>query len=123
GRGSSDDLTTVADDRLALSPSPLASFRVAVESGPDPKGTLEIRGSEPGEVIVGQSPVCALRLADPMVSRRHLALDVAGDRLRVRDLGSKNGTSIGGVRVLVALAAPGDAIAIGRSTLRVEVAG
>jgi transcriptional regulator with GAF, ATPase, and Fis domain len=123
GHQISDELTTAADDRLALSPSPLASFRVTLESGPTPHGSIEIRGSEPGEVIVGQSPVCALRLADPMVSRRHLALDVVGDRLRVRDLGSKNGTSIGALRVLVAFASPGDAITIGRSTLRVAVAG
>ncbi len=48
--------------------------------------------------VIGSSPECAHVLADPTVSRRHVELVPAGEHLLMRDLGSRNGTWVDGVR-------------------------
>jgi hypothetical protein len=55
-----------------------------------------------GESLVGSSVDCAVRILDPTVSRRHARLCVEGERVTVEDLGSRNGTRIGG-RTIVGL--------------------
>jgi hypothetical protein len=50
-------------------------------------------------VLVGRSPVCTLRLDDPQASSEHARLSFAGEVWSVRDLGSKNGTWLNGVRL------------------------
>ena len=56
-------------------------------------------------------------MADPAVSGRHCLLLVDGAQLRVRDNESRNGTFVGPARVLEALAGPGTAFVVGRSTV------
>lgn len=51
---------------------------------------------EPGDVEVGRSATCAVRLPYPAVSSRHLRLTHHDDSWRVTDLGSKNGTLLNG---------------------------
>jgi transcriptional regulator with GAF, ATPase, and Fis domain len=94
------------------------SFALRVSHGPDQGKVLAMPG--PLRVLVGQSAACDLRVSDPHVSRRHLAIEPAGGRVRVVDLGSLNGTSVNGVRVESALVAPGDDIALGSTVLTLE---
>jgi transcriptional regulator with GAF, ATPase, and Fis domain len=54
------------------------------------------------------------------VSRRHVAIEIADDRLRLSDLESLNGTTIGRLRVVQALLEGGEHVHIGRTTLLVE---
>jgi two-component system, NtrC family, response regulator HydG len=70
-------------------------------------------------MLIGQSEVCDLILPDRRVSRRHLALELAGDSLRVNDLGSTNGTFVAGIRVIDVLLRGGEDVVIGDTTLRV----
>jgi pSer/pThr/pTyr-binding forkhead associated (FHA) protein len=49
---------------------------------------------ESGTVVIGRDPEADVQIDDPSVSRRHLELHL-GEQIRVRDLGSSNGTSIG----------------------------
>ena len=49
-----------------------------------------------GENLVGRDPECSVWLDSPSVSRRHARLVVEGDRVTAEDLGSKNGTRVGG---------------------------
>lgn len=51
---------------------------------------------EPGEVDLGRSAACAVRLPYPAVSSRHLRLREHAGRWEVTDLGSKNGTLLDG---------------------------
>ena len=49
-----------------------------------------------GEHIVGRDPDAAVFLDSPSVSRRHALIRVAGGHVTFEDLGSKNGSSVGG---------------------------
>ena len=70
-------------------------------------------------MLIGQSEVCDLVLPDRRVSRRHLALELAGDSLRVNDLGSTNGTFVAGIRVIDVLLRGGEDVRHRDTTLRV----
>ena len=64
--------------------------------------------------LVGRSATCELPVQDPTVSRRHAELELMGAGVRVKDLGSTNGTYLDGVRVIDALATPGSRVAFGK---------
>jgi adenylate cyclase len=63
---------------------------------------------------VGRTAACDLPIQDPTVSRRHADLEVVGAGIRVRDLGSMNGTFLNGDRVVDAVAAPGSRLMFGK---------
>ena len=52
-----------------------------------------------GETILGRDLTLRANIDDPSVSRRHAAIVCEGDAFHIRDLGSKNGTNVGGVHV------------------------
>jgi DNA-binding NtrC family response regulator len=95
-------------------------FALTVTEGPDTGAQLEVDEGDPSPLLIGQSPACALRLRDPRVSRRHVALEIAGDRLRVTDLDSTNGTHCAGLAVRDAYLRGGESLQIGQTQLRVE---
>lgn len=76
----------------------LVSVRTAlrVTRGPDSGAAIEL---EAGTACIGTHPTCELRLTDRTVSRRHTELLLLSGGVRVRDLGSKNGTYVGGTRI------------------------
>ncbi len=102
---------------------PKASFALLVVAGPDRGKSIRVDGQAPTSVILGQSPVCDLRLTDPSVSRRHVALDVVEGGLKVKDLGSTNGTFVGSLRIFEAQARGGEELSLGESRLRITVEG
>jgi hypothetical protein len=53
----------------------------------------------PGETILGRSPECHVTIDDPLVSREHAKIAVEGERVVVRDLGSRNGVKVNGQQV------------------------
>jgi DNA-binding NtrC family response regulator len=118
------DLSTVLQYRFDPSPAPDASFRLRLEAGPDSEGevTIVLDDRSPSRLLVGQSPACDIRLRDPAVSRRHVALELVGAELRVTDLESTNGTFVGAVRVGEAFLRGGEVLRLGGSTFRVEKA-
>jgi DNA-binding NtrC family response regulator len=67
-----------------------------------------------GELLIGRDDEADIVLDDPASSRRHARLIVAGEEIRIADLGSHNGTRVNGVRVDGSVAlAYGDEIAVG----------
>jgi transcriptional regulator with GAF, ATPase, and Fis domain len=52
-----------------------------------------------GRSIVGTSPNADLQLNDPTVSRHHVELDPRPEGVRIRDLESRNGTTLGGLKL------------------------
>jgi DNA-binding NtrC family response regulator len=71
-------------------------------------------------LIVGASADAGLVLQDTKVSRMHAELEPGTDGLWVRDLGSKNGTWVDGIRVGSALIPDGSRITLGDTVLLVR---
>jgi DNA-binding NtrC family response regulator len=94
-----------------------------VVDGPSSGKSFLVDASLESRPLVGTSPACSIRLVDQHVSRRHLALELVGDRLRVQELGSTNGTTVNGVAIVEVLLAGGELLRLGETTLRVEHAG
>ncbi|WP_437596170.1 sigma 54-interacting transcriptional regulator [Sorangium sp. So ce590] len=93
-------------------------IRVEVVDGPDRGLVADLPGPE---ARVGLGRECDLVLKDPTVSRRHLVVRVEGERIRVIDDCSSNGTSVDGVEVRDAYARPDAAIVVGGTTLRLRM--
>ena len=70
-------------------------------------------------VILGRSRECDCVLAEPSVSRRHAELRRDEARWLLRDLGSRNGTRVNGMRLLdEAEVGPGDRVSFGDARFR-----
>jgi pSer/pThr/pTyr-binding forkhead associated (FHA) protein len=70
-----------------------------------------------GEVTLGRSSSCELRLHDVDTSRRHAVIVCATAGCRIRDLASTNGTFVNGERIDERDLEPGDRIQVGANTL------
>jgi DNA-binding winged helix-turn-helix (wHTH) protein len=67
-----------------------------------------------GNNIVGRDPASDVCLETPGVSRRHACIAIDHEGVRLEDLGSKNGTTVGGSKLRSAVALrDGDRIAFG----------
>jgi DNA-binding NtrC family response regulator len=88
-------------------------LRVVLVEGPDRDHTIEHYGER---LAIGTSPDNELVLTDPTVSRYHLELRCE-DGILVKDLGSRNGTYAGDVRISQALVPVGTRLKIGRTVI------
>ncbi len=70
------------------------------------------------ELLLGRDPSCDVVLDADDVSRRHARVREEADHHLVEDLGSKNGTFVGGERVAVRALAHGDLLRLGSVVLR-----
>jgi two-component system, NtrC family, response regulator HydG len=91
-----------------------------VIEGADQGATVKIDPSKPSRVLIGSSPVCDLRLSDGRVSRRHAALELSADLLRLTDLGSTNGTTVHGLSIVDVFLNGGEVIRMGDTALAVR---
>ncbi|MGD9906062.1 MAG: sigma 54-interacting transcriptional regulator [Vicinamibacterales bacterium] len=73
-----------------------------------------------GVSVVGSDPANAVCVPHPSVSQRHAALEVAGERVMLRDLGSSNGTMAGARRIRECELSPGTAVYFGRVAAALE---
>ncbi len=67
--------------------------------------------------IFGRDEKDDVRLADPWISHSHCELFQQGGMLVVRDLDSKNGVFMHGVRIREAEVMPGDCLTLGRTEI------
>jgi DNA-binding NtrC family response regulator len=90
------------------------SFQLQVVGAPGPSVALGSRA-----VVVGAHSSCDLVLTDAQVSRRHAELGVVPEGIRVRDLGSTNGTWYQGTRIADVIVPIGATIKFGGASVRI----
>src|SRR5690349_4184065 len=93
-----------------------ALLRATITRGPDAGLSINIAGTP---VRVGTSASNDLVLTDDSVSRRHCEIEPLADGLRVRDMGSTNGVSVGGIRLYDAVLPHGTRLQLGDSELTI----
>lgn len=72
-----------------------------------------------GTLIVGRDPVCEIsEQTDPLLSRRHAAFTADARDVLVRDLGSRNGILVNGVKMPESKLRNGDVVQIGHLQVR-----
>lgn len=100
--------------RLRLPAGGTARWGTAMAAGIETDVSLT-----PGRHVVGRDPSAGIRLNDMTMSPRHVELTVSldGQHVRLRDLGSLNGTTVDGVPAHVIDLVNGNRIELGRTTL------
>jgi len=71
-----------------------------------------------GPIQIGRSPECEVAVRDILLSRHHCRIEPAGGGWVITDLGSKNGTRIGGAIVTRETLNDGDVIRMGKTAVR-----
>jgi DNA-binding NtrC family response regulator len=96
----------------------IRQFRVTVIAGPAAGARWEVPVER---CAIGSHPSNDLVIDDPTVSRFHCELTIAGDGVRVRDLGSRNGTLVDRVAIADGRIPNATTLVIGDSRIRVDV--
>jgi len=93
-------------------------FGVSVTAGPGSGASWH----EPQErCAIGSHQSNDLVIEDGTVSRFHCELVIVGNAVRVRDLGSRNGTVLAGARIADATVANDTTLALGNSQIRIRI--
>ncbi|HEY6462205.1 MAG TPA: sigma 54-interacting transcriptional regulator [Polyangiaceae bacterium] len=114
--GEQDDHVEAATRAVGPSASRVG-IQVMVLSG-SAKGQTKALGAHGTSLRIGKAPDNDLVLPDDTVSRHHCELERTDAGVRVKDLGSTNGTKVQGARISEAVVQPGTVLKVGE----VEVA-
>lgn len=99
-------------------PPARVSFDLHVIDGPDAGRTFAIEPST--VVLIGNSKLCAVRLADDTVAARHCSVEMTGSQLRIVDLSPEKETRVNGMCALEAFLMGGEIIRVGQTALAVR---
>jgi pSer/pThr/pTyr-binding forkhead associated (FHA) protein len=75
------------------------------------------------KTVLGRGAECDLRIPIESCSRKQCQLIIEDEMLRLKDLGSSNGTYVNNVRVEETILNPGDKLMIGPITMTVQING
>src|SRR6187551_1288676 len=64
-----------------------------------PDGPTETRAFLPGAYVIGRSPDSDIHIETPLISRSHARLTINERECVIEDLGSSNGTFVGGEKI------------------------
>ncbi len=98
----------------------IRSAVLKITSGSDQGAQCEV-GAE--EAVLGSGDDCDLVISDGFVSRRHLAVIPEEEGVRVRDLGSRNGSFLGGTRFIELFLRETTVLNLGKTQISVEIKG
>jgi DNA-binding NtrC family response regulator len=93
-------------------------FRLTVTEGPDAGKTCSSTGER---LTIGSHDSVGLVLGDRTVSRFHCEIAIVDGKAVIRDLQSRNGTSVDGVSVIEAHLHAGAVIRVGKARLRFDL--
>ncbi len=95
---------------------------VYVSAGPGAGQIFRFEGAR--QVTLGRGTDVELSVpTDTALSRKHVLLDIGDSQVHARDLGSKHGMFVNGVRVLESRMSNADVLQAGDTVLRFELAG
>lgn len=115
-----DEKSTFVQVRVDPTELSETTFVLSVIEGPDRGRSIELDAARPSALLVGQGPACDLRLGDPSVSRRHARFELIGERVRIEDLDSTNGTRVAGIAVREAFAEGGENVQVGSTVIAIS---
>ena len=95
------------------------TFRLRVIRGRDRGAEFPLDDGQ--EAVIGRGPDCAVRLADPTVSRVHCRIAVQGGQATLYDADSRWGTLVNGQVTGCRDLKPGDRMTVGETELQLEV--
>ncbi len=111
------------ESETALQQNPLAAAGAVTRTCPTLSWT-DAHGEQDvlieGKAVLGSRAGVEVLVVDPAVSRLHAELALRDDGLWVRDLGSKNGTFLGGFRVIEARIPDGGVLTVGGTNIEVR---
>lgn len=107
---------TVQGDRILHVPS----VRLIVTH---PTGAETAHALQLAPLHIGSGAGCDIVVHDSRVSRRHCRIQLTQEGIVIRDLGSKNGTYVGNIRVIEALLLDGVEFSLGAARAIVTMAG
>ncbi len=100
------ELEIIEDDGLGGSKTLVLSGTALMELGTGSWSLIAGSGPEKGQVIpimdrveIGRALECDISILEPGLSRKHAELELVGDELVLRDLGSVNGTYVNGEKI------------------------
>ncbi len=73
--------------------------------------------------VIGRQRGCDLRIPLMSVSKKHCQLNIDNGNLKLRDLGSRNGTYLDGKRIEEAVVQAGNSVRIGPLTFVIQIDG
>lgn len=94
----------------------MAQYELVLKKDGQSISTYHI-GSE--GLVLGRASECDVVLPDSLVSRRHARVWIEGNQLKVEDLGSRNGISVNGERVVRLRVEEGDQLTVGSHTFQI----
>jgi two-component system response regulator AtoC len=118
-----DNRTTVERDAIRfpeLRPSREPRAAVVVYAHDDTR-LVELR--EGDSILVGRAPPADLVVEDMTISRQHARFTYRDGHVAVEDLGSRNGTLVGGTRVSQAQLRSGDDVRLGGVAISIHLRG
>jgi two-component system cell cycle response regulator len=108
-------MSVVLPDRGVLKDQPRDRCTLVVLNGPQPGRVITVQEQE---VTIGRGSNASARIEDNGLSRLHARVFRRGDTWYIEDLGSTNGTYVGGQPVRVPqILTDGDRVLVGQSTL------
>jgi hypothetical protein len=119
GAPGEDTTATLAAVEAGPAPGPGGAVLVVVR-GPNAGSTYRLHGPS---TSLGRHPDSDVFLDDITVSRRHAVVEAGAGGVRIRDVGSLNGTYLNRRRVEEATLCDGDELQIGRFVLRYHEVG
>ena len=111
-------LTDALDGGTRPSGLRVRRFRLTVLRGPDAGKSCLSSGKR---AVVGTHESADLRLSDRTVSRFHCDVGIEDGHVVLRDLGSRNGTTVNGVAVLAARLGSGARVTLGQTELQFDL--
>src|SRR5436190_22131752 len=86
-----------------------------------PDGPTESRSFLPGAYVIGRSPESDIHIETPLISRSHARITIKERECVIEDLGSSNGTFVGGDKITaITILRIGTKLMLGPVTLEIS---